>query len=308
MKTLVALVAITVFILPPLLAQPASTDAVNALIQQVRDSDLARHRQQPLIASLRAAAASFERHRIDGGNSQLRAFQNKVRAQVRRHDPALAAALIAAAQQIIDDDNLPGLVFDLSRDFSLQSNPNGPWSYGYSATLGGPFQLFTTSKYNFDDRGTPVEVWAISVFTVPAVLRNATTNIVTSDGGQGMYPPGTVWFYPGPSNADDGGADPEDNFGVLRFTVPAGAAGTFDLATAVRSAYTGPISGDTDFHVLVNGTEVFGRSLPEEGSATFNSRLNLTAGDTVDFVIGRGADDSFHGSGLIIDATLTQVQ
>jgi hypothetical protein len=201
----------------------------------------------------------------------------------------------------------PG-TFDVSGDFSPLSNPAGAWTHGYQATLGGQFVPFTFFKYNFDQAGVPVEVWAISEFTVPAVQHNATTNTVISDGGQGVFPPGTVWFYPGPSDLDDGGADPNDNYGVIRFTVPSGGAGLYNLHSIVRSAYTGPISGDTDYHVLHNGIELFGQFLPAEGETDFDAELILAVGDTIDFVIGRGLDNSFHGSGLIIDATLTRAQ
>ncbi|PYK30540.1 MAG: hypothetical protein DME57_06590, partial [Verrucomicrobia bacterium] len=194
------------------------------------------------------------------------------------------------------------------RDFSLASNPNGAWSYGYEDTLGSPFVPFTLWKYNYDPAGVPVEVWNIDYWTVPAVQHNATTSTVVTDGGQGLYPPGTVWFYPGPSDRDDGGYNPHDNYCVLRFTTPSDAPGDYALNTAVRGAYTGPISGDTDFHVLLNSREIFGQFLPPEGSISFSDTLSLRAGDTVDFVIGRGADDSYHGSRLIIDATLPQVR
>jgi len=162
-------------------------------------------------------------------------------------------------------------------------------------------------KYNYDASGTPVEVWAISEFTVPAIQHNATTNTVTSDGGQGVYPPGTVWYYPGPSDNDDRGADPNDNYGVIRFRVPKDAGGVYHVNTVVRSAYTGEISGDTDFHVMYNSVELFGQFLFAEGSASFSTCLDFSDGDVIDFVIGRGRDDSFHGSGLIINITLSRL-
>lgn len=48
---------------------------------------------------------------------------------------ALAALLLApgAAQAV---------VYDATADFSVASNPNGVWTYGYSNTLGGAFNLY----------------------------------------------------------------------------------------------------------------------------------------------------------------------
>ncbi len=194
--------------------------------------------------------------------------------------------------------------FDLSRDFSLSSNPNGPWSYGYEGTLGTNFTLITHSEINYASNGVPIEVWDVPD-TFPAVMHNGTTATAYTDDTQGIFPPGTVWFYPGASTSEGGFEG--INYGVIRLTIPEGGAGNYDLRTTVQSAYNGPIAGDTDFHVLVNGTEVFGKSLLRTGVASYETQLALVLGDTVDFVIGRGADDSYHGSGLKITATLVQV-
>jgi hypothetical protein len=59
-------------------------------------------RPQPLRASLGAALASLRRGNTAAAVNQLGAFQNKVRAQVARDDPALAQALINTAQTIIN--------------------------------------------------------------------------------------------------------------------------------------------------------------------------------------------------------------
>jgi len=41
--------------------------------------------------------------------------------------------------------NCPAANYDPAADFSLSSNPNGLWSYGYSITLGGAFTLHQTA-------------------------------------------------------------------------------------------------------------------------------------------------------------------
>jgi hypothetical protein len=63
---------------------------------------MGRKNKRPLIATLKAAVASFDRGSLGSGVNQLRAFQNKVLAQIARIDPALADSLIADAQAIID--------------------------------------------------------------------------------------------------------------------------------------------------------------------------------------------------------------
>jgi len=47
--------------------------------------------------------ASFKRGNVDSGINQLKAFQNKVAAQVARIDAALAGELIDRAQRIIEE-------------------------------------------------------------------------------------------------------------------------------------------------------------------------------------------------------------
>ena len=190
--------------------------------------------------------------------------------------------------------------YDLSRDFSGSSNPNGAWGYGWKTTLDGSFTLLTFPKTDLADNGVPIELWALNSFEQPAVLHNGTTNIATASGGQGNYPPGTTWFLPGYEGRIQ-------NYCVIRFTVPAGSSGRYELSTVVQPAFDGSIQGDTDFHVLRNGVELFGRQLAAGSSANYSEHVSLAAGDTIDFAIGRGADNSYLGSALKIQATLDLV-
>jgi hypothetical protein len=75
-------------------------EAVDVLIAAVNNADLGRNHKRPLIASLKAASASFDRGSCQSGVNQLQAFINKVRAQVSRENPVLAAELIRLASQL----------------------------------------------------------------------------------------------------------------------------------------------------------------------------------------------------------------
>jgi hypothetical protein len=77
-------------------------DAVEQCIALVDDADLGRKNKRPLIASLKAAQASFDRGDLGAGTNQLGAFLNKVRAQVAKDHPAEAEAFSDCAQDIID--------------------------------------------------------------------------------------------------------------------------------------------------------------------------------------------------------------
>jgi len=77
-------------------------EAIEALIDDINNSNLTRKNKRPFLASLKAACASFERDSTGSGINQLGAFINKVRAQVSRDNPVEAARFIAEAQAIID--------------------------------------------------------------------------------------------------------------------------------------------------------------------------------------------------------------
>jgi hypothetical protein len=77
-------------------------EAVTSLARVVEQADLGGRNATPLLASLRAAAASFERCNLTAGLNQLEAFQHKVSAQIAPQNPTLAALLIGTAQEIMD--------------------------------------------------------------------------------------------------------------------------------------------------------------------------------------------------------------
>lgn len=191
----------------------------------------------------------------------------------------------------------PSIIHDVSRDFSHAANPNGVWSYGWKSELAGAFTLLSVPETFTVENGVSFRVWWFASRTMPMVECNTTTNTAIHDSGQGIYPPGTVVFHPG----HDGW--PQD-FSVIRFTVPSDGGGSYRLESAVQSHLDGDRSGDTDYHVVVNGGEVFGEFLPPRSATGYTNILTLAPGDIVDFMVGRGADGSAYGSGLKIHAAL----
>jgi hypothetical protein len=75
---------------------------VGIVIVLLHESELGRRNIQSLIASLKNAAAAFDRCDARPGVNQLEAFKNKVRAQIEPVNPELAAKLIAAVDQVIN--------------------------------------------------------------------------------------------------------------------------------------------------------------------------------------------------------------
>ena len=190
--------------------------------------------------------------------------------------------------------------YELSRDFSITANPNGAWSYGWESTLGGIFGVLPYLKRFASDNGVPLADWQLDSTTAPVIARNMGSTTAVSAGGHFTGPPGTVWMNPG----FDG--RPE-NFGVIRFKVPAGQPGTYKVETSVRSLFDTDFSADADFHVLKNGTEVFGEFMVPNSSTGYSNVFRLGPSDTIDFAIGRGADGISGNTGLKIQAAVTRV-
>src|SRR5262252_9427744 len=92
--------------------------------------------------------------------------------------------------------------------FSSISDPNGSWSYGYTDTLGGTFQPFTTFSrlwWQLDAWNTP----SIDALSIANNFTGSTINVNTA-----ALPPGETWFHPGPAG----------QYAVLRWTAPVDTA------------------------------------------------------------------------------------
>ena len=194
--------------------------------------------------------------------------------------------------------NYATAIFDVS-DFSSTTNPGAIWSYGWFGSVGGAFQLLpVAAAVNFS--GATVQSWRYGNSAQPIVYWNGTTNTATSQGGQGVYPPGTVWVYTGADNTPQ-------NFGAVRFTAPVGGASRYRLESSFLPLFSGPISGDTDIHIVKNGAEIFSQFLPSNTGAVYTNGIDFAPGDTVDFLVGRGQDGREYASGLKIAARFVPI-
>jgi hypothetical protein len=82
-------------------------EAIEELIYRVDTANIDRQRKRPLIAVLKAACASYDRDNCVSAGNQLSAFENKVRAQLERSNPAEAAEFIEQARRIRDCVDCP---------------------------------------------------------------------------------------------------------------------------------------------------------------------------------------------------------
>jgi hypothetical protein len=77
-------------------------EGIELLVALVDDADIARGNKRPFIATLKNAAAAFDDGRTIPALNMLRAFQNKLLAQLGRTDPDVAEIWIGIAQTIMD--------------------------------------------------------------------------------------------------------------------------------------------------------------------------------------------------------------
>ena len=183
----------------------------------------------------------------------------------------------------------------LSRDYSPTNNPGGPWSYGAKPSLNGPLSLFGIRGTTPADGGIPIQYWQLVALQEPTIFHNGTTNTAAISGGQGTLPPGTTYLISGTDGLSNG-------FGAVRFTAP--VAGSYSLQASARPLYNTSLQGDTDYHVVRNGMELFGTFLSGQQTASYSNTLTLAAGDRLDFMVGRGADNLNYASGVKLDAVL----
>lgn len=144
----------------------ASPDVLDQLVARVLAAPLWVN-QDPLLASLNACRQSLERANLLAAINQLRAFQNKVDAQVRPRDPMLASALFALAQEVIESLD-PGGV----RRTELGSMTGRPMLLRRGSPLTGAgirveawafpgiscAMQRSTNLYHWVDAGTPEEI------------------------------------------------------------------------------------------------------------------------------------------------------
>ncbi|MFM1769409.1 MAG: hypothetical protein RJA22_1938 [Verrucomicrobiota bacterium] len=206
-----------------------------------------------------------------------------------------AAVLVPAVGLLIATNQQPRIVYDLSDDFSHATNPNGAWAFGWTPMVGGVFKPIRFQKSVTVNEGVVVKSWQFGPASNPAIYKNCGTD--AWDNGQGVFQPGSVWYHAGENNRPE-------NFGVIRFTVPDGCSGRHSIKALVIPHLHPSFAGDTEFCVVTNGVKIAGMMLDAKARFGFTNNFYLQTGDSVDFVIGRGADGDVYASGLKIQVAI----
>lgn len=196
--------------------------------------------------------------------------------------------LSGAALGMVAAVHLYGETYDVALDFSVASNPNGVWSYGYMTSLGSGLIAYQESG-----NSSGLDYWVHNLsLGAPSVIHNPTSD--TIDRGTPVVAAGQAAFHPGPGG----------EYSVFRFTAPDSGAYQLDCSFhGIDKAGT-----TTDVHVLLNGTSIFDGSVNGFGPGTgpsFNANLVLAVGDRVDLAAGFG-NGSFFNDSTAVDARLTR--
>jgi hypothetical protein len=183
------------------------------------------------------------------------------------------------------------LMSDVATDFSSTANPNGVWQYGWSVNLGSPFLLSTdprvregldTWRGNRADDGNP------------AAYHNGTNSAIIL-GGTARYDPGQFGLHPGPAG----------EYAVVRYTAP--EAGKVSLAAEfIGQDLDGRTT--TDVHVFLNGQSLFDNfveGLGESSAVRLDTNFAVLRGDTIDFEVGFGRNQSFYFDSTALAAKIT---
>jgi hypothetical protein len=203
------------------------------------------------------------------------------------NDQGGATSAVARLAVVLDP------VFDVRRDFSLVSNPNGVWTYGGSGNVG-------VVQPSLD--GVPLEVWQQPFYTLlaPRFFHNPTATMATR-GGPSVYPPGVVVMFPSvfyPNNTAE-----------IRLTIPLGADGLYEVNTTGVPHSDGEPFGDIRFGVVQNNDYLLWQLLPDQTGTGYTNQLNLVGGDTLTFkvVSFRAPQTGRYPPGLELDALVQRV-
>jgi hypothetical protein len=134
--------------------------AVAAIASFLQKSGLAHGQQQPALASLEAAEASFDRCHLTPAINQLQAFQSKVHSTIEAQDAVLAQALVQGAEQVIQAltvcaDCPTGSDGFHRRQVQLTRGESGKVRIEFAGTAGKSYIIeASTNLLNWDRIGT----------------------------------------------------------------------------------------------------------------------------------------------------------
>jgi hypothetical protein len=188
---------------------------------------------------------------------------------------------------------MSAVLYDAAAGFSATKNPNGPWSYGSSAS-----EFSAMTVYSTPTTGVPnLPSWH-GTSSTPEVFKNTSSSTIVNS---------TVKIAAGQLGAHPGS---NGQYSHVRFTAP--AAGTY----AVTAKWTGidvggsfsPAGTTTDVHLLYNGKSFFDGAISGFGKSASKSITftNVAKGATIEFLVGYGSNKTYFDDSTAISAQITE--
>lgn len=203
-------------------------------------------------------------------------------------------ATLLASQALAQKPQWENPDYDAFRDFSIQSNPNGVWSYGWEAALGEPLTLYTASD---SDCFQGLSIWRIQPGCqwAPLLAHNDTGKKLCDEQNVTCYPPAALSLHPGPSG----------EYSVLRWTAP--VTGWFLIETAFAGLDAD--NGGTDVHILVRNKQALfsGPVNTYWVPLTYQTRVKVSVGDTIDILVGFGQNGNYYNDSTGVQFKLTRL-
>jgi hypothetical protein len=192
--------------------------------------------------------------------------------------------------------------YDAAGDYNTNlitgTNPNGVWSYGWSATSGSTLNLYT--QHNAQTVGGMIwNEWldpAHVKTNVPVVYKNTGSSV--DDGNESILAGALILHGEGPN--DTGGY--ENDYSHVLWTAP--ASGLYNIAATFQLRQR---ASNADTQILYKGVSVFNANLLSflEG-ASYSNSLSFLAGDTLDFAVAQ-KPFIIGGNSVQLTAVISQV-
>jgi hypothetical protein len=186
----------------------------------------------------------------------------------------------------------PNSDYNLSSDFSLNTNPKGTWSYGFMNNDESPnpstFKIYTFhgSYYDFF-ANKPIEglyTWRNPLPEGTGQGRDSGLEITKNITEQKvrLSAPNQVSLHPGFNGY----------YSAVRWTVP--ESRNYLVTAEFVGLDTKPTS--TDIYVIHNDEKIYSDYVNDyQRPHQFSRNLSLTQGDTIDFIVGWGKDKTIWG-------------
>ena len=169
------------------------------------------------------------------------------------------------------------LAYDATADFSPTSNPNGVWTYGTAASVGGVFSAYTSNAATSATTSGGIALWSNSSPADVPWFGNA--------GASGWACCGTVQVAKNTLTMHPGGAG---DYSIVRFTSP--VAATYLVNASFWAQDT--VGTNTDVHVYKSASSLWSAVVEGTPSApdteTFLGNVTLAANESLYFKVGPG--------------------